>query len=87
MSGPLITRIHSHERADELGVSRFSEAMSMKLEKKRQDGRGGWNYPDEVSIKTLRRMLKEHIDKGDMVDVGNIVMMIWNRQNPTGVKK
>lgn len=70
--------------ADNTGVARFSLAMREKLERKRDEGRGGWNDPQECTIEGLQRMLKEHIKKGDPVDIGNFAMMIWNRQNPRG---
>lgn len=81
-----ITTFKNHEAADLEGVTRFTHRMIAKLEKKRREGRGGWNYPDECSMKFLRQLLKEHMAKGDMIDIANIAMFIWNRQNPCGVK-
>jgi hypothetical protein len=60
-------------------VQRFAEAMKDKMHKKYLEGRGGWDNPDQCSIEYLQRLLREHIDKGDMVDVGNFAMMLWNR--------
>lgn len=84
--------------ADELGVERFTKAMLAKLARKRDEGRGGWNHqpytsqPDRgdvteyfgCSVADLQHMLAEHIAKGDMVDIANFAMMIWNRENPDG---
>lgn len=72
------------DRADRTGVERFAAAMSDKLHLKADEGRGGWNKPDECSVEDLCLMMAAHIKKGDMVDVANFAMMIWNRENPKG---
>lgn len=69
--------------ADEIGIDRFSAAMRAKMEKKRGEGRRGWNEWDECTVDMLWSMLSEHIAKRDPVDIGNFAMMIWNRENPT----
>lgn len=93
-----IRNIRFDDVADAVGVSRFTEAMSAKLAKKRADGRGGWNQerhtsqPDRgdrvirygCTVAYLRKLLHEHVAKGDMVDIANLAMMIWNRENPKG---
>lgn len=61
--------------ADETALMLFTRAMSEKLSQKRHEGRGGW-YFESCKIEDLRSMLKTHIDKGDMVDVANLAMMI-----------
>jgi hypothetical protein len=76
----------SGEDADNQGCERFCKAMKHKLARKRAQGRGGWNDPKRCSIKRLEKMLREHVEKGDPTDAGNIAMMIWNRRNPTGTK-
>ena len=91
-----ITAIRSDEYADAIGLERFNRAMQEKLAKKRAAGRGGWNRPfqrsqpdrGDVVLQTgcdtemLRTMLIDHVRKGDMVDVANLAMMIWNREHP-----
>jgi len=62
------------------GVRDFAQAMQDKLYAKTRTGRGGWWNPAECSIEDLLTMLSNHIKKGDMVDIGNFAMMIWNRQ-------
>lgn len=64
--------------ADQRGVFNFSCAMLEKLHDKRYEGRGGWH--NDCNISDLKRMLKEHIKKGDMIDIANFAMMIWNRE-------
>lgn len=71
--------------ADTIGVIRFAQEMEIKLGIKLAQGRSGWNKPDEVSIRELQKMLREHVDKGDPVDIANFAMMIWNRQHPDGI--
>lgn len=92
----MITGVNDPRSADELGLMRFSYAMNVKLAKKRGEGKHGWNYPipkDRTrpyfgcTVDDLKSMLRKHVKKGDMVDVGNIAMMIWNRQNPRGLKR
>lgn len=60
---------------DGYGVLFFAEEMRHKLDIKRRHGRGGWFTP-ECKIEDLKRMLIDHIDKGDFVDVANFCMMI-----------
>lgn len=79
-----ITKIKGSAAADAIGVARFSLAMSNKLDAKRAEGRGGWNNPEECSVESLCVMLADHVKKGDMVDIANFAMMIWNRNNPKG---
>lgn len=93
-----IRDFRSSEVADDQGCVRFLGAMIRKLNRKREEGRGGWNLEpytvqqdrgDRVqhggcTVADLRNMLKEHIEKGDPVDIANFCMMIWNRENPNG---
>lgn len=66
----------AHE--DDLAVDRFAAVMKAKLAKKRDDGRGGWSGP-ECSEETLSHMLRDHVVKGDPVDVANFAMMLHQR--------
>ena len=85
MKGSDIRKIVSGFEADEMGVDRFTVAMRRKLTQKRKEGRGGWNIPDACGIEDLREMLEDHLQKGDLVDIANFAMMIWNRENPNGI--
>jgi hypothetical protein len=67
------------ERADAMLVELAGAAMAAKLAKKREDGRGGWHLPDPAMDANLRKALREHLDKGDMVDVLNLAAMIHVR--------
>ena len=79
-----ITDYETDEWACAAGIERFTIAMRDKLNRKRKAGRGGWNKPDECSVEYLRELMLEHMSKGDPIDIANLCMMIWNRENPTG---
>lgn len=66
--------------ADDLAVDRFAAAMKAKLSKKRAEGRGGWEDKAECSNELLSRLLREHVEKGDPLDVGNLAMMLHQRE-------
>jgi|GEM_PF-3709529 len=70
-----------HPHPDELAVDRFAAAMKAKLAKKRDEGRGGWEDKDDCSQLYLSQLLREHVEKGDPVDVGNLAMMLHQRQD------
>jgi hypothetical protein len=70
---------------DDIAVNLFAAEMKRKLARKREAGYSGWDQPyDEntesgCTIDFLWYQLREHIDKGDPVDIGNFAMMIYNR--------
>lgn len=65
--------------ADHYLVRRCAERMPAKLVLSRAKGRGGW-HTSECNDEYLHKMLREHVGKGDMVDVLNIAGMILVRQ-------
>ena len=77
-----ITKLDDDARADELGVDRLVATMRAKLWAKRLEGYTGWN--NDCTLEHLQQLLKNHVHKGDMVDVANLAMMIWNREHPNG---
>jgi len=60
-------------------VKDFSNQMSKKLIKKSKV-KSGWDS-ESFSEEDIKEMLLDHIEKGDMVDVANFAMFIWNRSN------
>jgi len=68
---------------DDIAVWAFGRAMQEKLAAARHKGRSGWDEDDPwlggVTTEQLRAMLREHVHKGDPVDVANIAMMLWHR--------
>lgn len=69
----------SAEHPDDIAVDRFAAAMKAKLAQKRREGRGGWQNRDECSAERLSSMLRDHVGKGDPVDVANFAMMLHQR--------
>lgn len=64
---------------DEVAVERFAATMKDKLSLKRDEGRSGWENKDECSAEFLSRLLREHVEKGDPIDVANFAMMLHQR--------
>lgn len=64
---------------DDIAVERFAAAMKAKLARKRDEGRGGWEDPEQCSGSFLSQLLREHVEKGDPLDVGNLAMMLHQR--------
>lgn len=71
--------VPSEQHPDDLAVDRFAAAMKAKMAKKRAEGRGGWERKDECSAEFLSQLLREHVEKGDPLDVGNLAMMLHQR--------
>jgi len=68
------------QHPDDLAVDRFAAAMKAKLAKRRDEGRGGWEDKEDCSQLFLSQLLREHVEKGDPVDVGNFAMMLHQRE-------
>ena len=68
------------ELADDALVRHATTAMREKLALARSRGRGGWWNDKECSIDLLRRLLREHVEKGDMRDVMNLAAMVYVRE-------
>lgn len=80
---PMLAELPDLE-ADQYLVLRCARAMTAKLATSRAKGRGGWHTP-ECDDNNLRKMLLDHVEKGDMVDVLNIAGMILVRQESVSV--
>lgn len=69
------------QHPDDVAVDAFAAAMKAKLKRAREEkGRGGWQ---DMSVTELSVMLREHVEKGDPVDVANLAMML--HQNGQGI--
>ncbi|MEP3747216.1 MAG: hypothetical protein ABJN13_15335 [Nitratireductor sp.] len=67
---------------DDADVDHFAGAMKAKLAKKRDEGRGGWRggwRGPACTAAMLSDQLRQHVDKGDPVDVANLAMMLHRR--------
>jgi hypothetical protein len=67
------------QHPDDIAVDRFAQAMKGKMAVARAKGRSGWDDQERCRSDQLARMLIDHIDKGDPVDVANFAMMIHQR--------
>jgi len=67
------------QHPDDAAVDRFATAMKSKLAKKRAEGRGGWEDKEQCGASFLSQLLREHVEKGDPLDVGNLAMMLHQR--------
>lgn len=74
------------EKADIILTDQVTYLMKWKLAKKRKQGYGGWHKLNECSNEQLLQSLKEHVEKGDMVDVINFAGMITCRTGMYGNK-
>ena len=72
-------RAERDQIANKAGVKKLKEAMKEKLAAARLKGRGGWQDKDDCSQEHLSRLLREHVEKGDPVDVANFCMMLHAR--------
>jgi len=64
---------------DSVAVDRFASEMKVKLAQKRAEGRGGWQHKESCSGDFLSQLLREHVEKGDPIDVANFCMMLHQR--------
>lgn len=60
----------------------FAEEMKLKLIAKLKEGRSGWDS-EEWEIADIKKALKEHVEKGDPIDIANFAMFLWNREEET----
>lgn len=79
LSSLLATSKPEATHSDDEAVDRFAAAMKAKLAKKRDEGRGGWEDKSQCSNEFLTMLLRDHVQKGDPVDVANLAMMIHQR--------
>ena len=63
---------------DDAAVDALAATMKAKLAKQRAKGYSGWDTP-EFTQQRLSDMLREHVDKGDPVDVANFCAFLAAR--------
>lgn len=63
---------------DDLAVMGFAHEMIRKMSRSRDKGRTGWQT---CPVDLLWTMLREHVEKGDPLDVACLAMMIHNNQS------
>jgi len=65
--------------ADDAAIDAFAAAMKGKMAASRAKGRSGW---EGCPVAELSAMLRDHVAKGDPLDVANFAMMIWHTGGP-----
>lgn len=64
---------------DDIAVDALAALMKAKLAKQRAKGYGGWNDKAQCNQQHLSSLLRNHVDKGDPVDVANFCAMLSAR--------
>lgn len=73
------------EKADTLGVMNFTNALYARLKNIRDLGLNKPWHSNSVSMKELKTRLRTATNTGDMIEVGCIAMMIYNRKQNNAV--
>lgn len=80
LSRPLSRRVAQIlPHPDDDAIDQFALGMKMKMAVKRAEGRAGWHDKQQCSAEDLSHMLREHVSKGDPLDVANFCMMLRMR--------
>jgi len=66
--------------SDDVAVNSFAHAMADKMSRSRAKGHAGWQT---CPVDMLWTMLREHVEKGDPLDVACLAMMIHHNQRPS----
>ena len=67
------------ENLDNQALRLLSNAMRSKLAASRRKGRSGWNDKTQCTVEHLSQLLREHVEKGDPVDVANFCAFLAAR--------
>jgi hypothetical protein len=87
INAPTSTHAEGVQHPDDIAVDRFAAAMKAKLAKKRSEGRGGWDDPEQCHIDYLHQLLVEQFHERsviDPIDIANLSMMIHERTPSNG---
>lgn len=68
-----------HLKALAACVDDFAKEMAKKLAWEARQGKQGWDDPGWQREEILEQ-LRQHLEKGDMVDVANFAMFAWNQE-------
>lgn len=77
-------RIAAEASADENALQTFVGWMREKMARKREQGFGGWQNPNECKVEDLAAQLVGHVAKGDPVDIAILAMMVGIRAGAMG---
>lgn len=67
------------ENLDNEALRLLSNAMRSKLAASRRKGRSGWDDKTQCTAEHLSQLLREHVEKGDPVDVANFCAFLSAR--------
>lgn len=67
------------KQEDDRAVDAFARAMKVKLAITRAAGRSGWHDKEQCRAQDLTNMLRECVEKGGTVDVGNFCAFLFAR--------
>ena len=65
------------QHPDDDAVDKLAEAMKKKLAEKRAQGRSGWDT--DCTQQRLSDLLRQHVEKGDVLDVANFCAFLFAR--------
>ena len=80
---PVPAEVEVIHHPDDICIDQFAAAMKAKMAKQRAKGYGLWGDQGCCPTERLQTMLRDHIAKGDPVDVGNFAMMLHSRGERT----
>lgn len=69
----------SETELDDAAVDAIALSMKVKMARNRAKGRAGWNEGDTCPADFLSKELREHVEKGDPLDVAIYAMMLHLR--------
>lgn len=64
---------------DDQAIDIFARGMKDKMEQCRDRGKYGWDNPNLCSEEHLLDLLIASVKKGDLIDIANYSMMLYNR--------
>lgn len=61
----------------------YSNRMWKRLMQKRWEGFSGWDDKERITNADLKRRIRAKLngDETDLVDIGNLAMMLWHRKS------
>ena len=65
------------QHPDDAAVEKLAESMKQKLAEKRAQGRSGWDT--DCTQQRLSDLLRQHVEKGDVLDVANFCAFLFAR--------
>ena len=78
---PLFLRKNGSDQqhSDDAEIDTFCQKMKEKMARKRAEGFSGWSDKTDYTQDDLSKMLREHIEKSDPIDVAIFCMMLFSR--------